>query len=108
MDIKAILTCTLVLFILSTEAQTDNQLHLMAGTTITFAQTQLLYSLKIEKKKCIKIGFITGCTIGVGKELYDVYNGNKFDIKDLGCTIAGCALSSVITNLLYRKKLAKY
>jgi hypothetical protein len=71
----------------------DKLLHFLAGffiTTVLLAFTP----------DWVAVG--AAVLAGVGKEVYDVYKGGKFDLADLACTFAGGFGAWWVSLLLWR------
>lgn len=75
----------------------DKMLHTMAGGLVSAVSFPTAYALtKRNKDKALIISFLSACLIGTLKELSDSQQeGNKFDVEDLGCTIAGGAFVTI-------------
>lgn len=86
----------------------DKQFHLEAGAVIGAWGTLLAKPEERHGWKPVITGISSATIAGIGKETYDAMCGRKFDLKDLGATIIGGAVSVGIIKLCTPKKKSRF
>ena len=77
---------------------TDKQLHISATYIISSTTTTYVFHKTNNKKKAIWIGFATGMTIGIAKEIYDIKHGNS-EYGDILADIVGSSMGCFIITI---------
>ena len=74
---------------------TDAQLHIGATCAISSVATSYVFNKTNDKKRAMLIGFGTGMTVGIIKEL----NDKNIENKDMLGNIVGSALGCVVVTI---------
>ena len=77
---------------------TDKQLHISATYIISSTTTTYIFHKTNNKKKAMWIGFATGMTIGIAKEIYDIKHGNS-EYGDILADIVGSSMGCFIITI---------
>lgn len=103
---KKLIFILLISTICTAQIPKDKQLHFGVGLAISTITNVTIYSVKKDRKKAFWVGVGMSILAGVGKEIYDKKQGKKFDVADIGYTVAGGVISSLTINLF--NKNGKY
>ena len=104
--LKSIIILLTLIYTTHTSAQIeqDKILHFSAGVSSGLVAGTIAYGLTTDSNKAFYGALITGTTLGLGKELYDLRSGGSgFDVKDLGATIIGTIASAYLTKLITKQ-----
>lgn len=107
---KTIIIILILLFSVKTSAQflsPDDKLHLGAGALISGTTYTVVYSATKDKKKAFWYSLGSAVLAGIGKELIDVSEKERFDTGEVVATATGGLLVSTTINLFTGKKKRK-
>ncbi len=79
----------------------DKTLHFVAGATISAITYNVVKDITKDERKAKVYSLVTPLLIGVAKEIYDTQKKNPtgFDVNDLGATVYGGAMITIIIDL---------